>query len=105
MTTVTELMNALSAHCGGANGIDAVRLAGELGVSPRRLRKLISEARNDGMAVCGLPSTGYFVPATADELDRACAFLRGRAMHTLRALRRMRVLRATLAGQLMLRQG
>lgn len=105
MTTKTALINALAAHRGRARGIAAHRLARELGVSPRKLRKLISECRDDGLAICGQPSTGYFMAMTADELNAACAFLENRALHSMRVLARMRkVALPVVAGQLLLNQ-
>lgn len=105
MTTVTKLLNQLSHHQGRANGISADRLAEQLHMSPRQLRKRISEARENGFAICGKPSSGYFVPVTADELQETCEFLEHRAMHSLRKLSRMKkVALPTLLGQLMLNQ-
>lgn len=105
MTTQTSLLNALSAHQGRDNGICAKDLAARLGVPPRRLRRLISAAREDGIAICGKPESGYFVPTTPDELEETCAFLEHRALHSLRKLSRMkRVALPTLLGQLMLNQ-
>ena len=105
MSSVHQLLNALSAHQGRQNGIGARELAAQLGIPPRQLRKLISAAREDGIAICGKPSSGYFVPVTAEELQETCAFLEHRAMHSLRKLSRMkRVALPTLLGQLMLNQ-
>lgn len=105
MTTVTKLLNALAAHQGRDKGIAARELAVQLGVPPRRLRLLISAAREDGIAICGKPESGYFVPVTAEELQETCAFLEHRALHSLRKLSRMkRVSLPTLLGQLMLNQ-
>lgn len=105
MTTVNKLLNALSRHQGSAAGIGAKALAAELGVSPRKLRKLISAAREDGMAICGQPGTGYYVPVTPEELAQSCAFLEHRALHSLRLLSRMKhVSMPALLGQLKLNQ-
>ncbi|MBX3634724.1 MAG: HTH domain-containing protein [Rubrivivax sp.] len=106
MCTVTQLLQAMSRHQGAANGVSAATLATRLGVEPRQLRKLISAAREDGIAICGRPSTGYYMPATPQELQAACEFLRRRALHSLRALSRMqRVSLPVLCGQLLLNQG
>jgi biotin operon repressor len=106
MTTQTQLLNHLARHQGVANGIAADRLAALLGVPPRQLRKLISEAREDGIAICGKPSSGYFMPTTPQELQQTCDFLEHRAMHSLRKLSRMkRVALPVLMGQLLLKQG
>jgi hypothetical protein len=106
MSTVPALINALAPHQGADRGITARELAMQLAVRPRRLRKLISMARTDGIAICGTPSTGYYVPRTAEELDQACRFLQNRALHSLRLMSVMkRVALPTLLGQLLLAQG
>ncbi len=105
MTTVTKLLNVLSEHQGRERGISADRLAERLQMSPRMLRKRISEARENGFAICGKPSSGYFVPLTPEELQETCEFLEHRALHSLRKLSRMKkVALPTLLGQLMLNQ-
>lgn len=101
-----ELINALSQHLGRDKGITGDELARLLGVTPRQLRRQISWCRDQGFSICGHPSTGYYMPVTADELDEACAFLHARAMHSLKLLARMRrVAMPTLMGQLLLAQG
>jgi biotin operon repressor len=106
LASTTLLLNALARHQGAARGIRAEDLAARLGVNTRQLRKLISSAREDGIAICGRPKTGYFMPVTPDELAATCAFLQNRAMHSLRKLSRMRgVAMPVLMGQLLLAQG
>lgn len=106
MTTTTALLNALSRHQGRETGIAAKRLAEELHIPPRRLRKLISQAREEGIAICGKPASGYFMPVTPEELEETCKFLENRAFHSLRNLSRMRkVALPVLLGQLLLNQG
>lgn len=103
MSTMTALLNALSQHQGAANGIAAERLAQQLDVPPRRLRKLVSAAREDGIAICGRPATGYFMPVTPEELHETCRFLEHRALHSLRKLSRMkRVALPVLLGQILI---
>ena len=105
MTSQTAMLNALSKHQGRDKGISARLLALQLDIPPRRLRQLISQAREDGIAICGKPASGYFVPTTPEELQETCAFLQGRALHSLRKLSRMKqVSLPTLLGQLMLNQ-
>lgn len=106
MTTKTELLNTLSRHQGRDNGINARRLAELLNVPPRQLRRLISRCRDeDGVAICGHPSTGYYMACTPDELAESCAFLEHRALHSLRLLSRMKkVSLPELLGQLKLNQ-
>lgn len=104
MTTKTQLLNALSRHQGAANGIRAKALAEALGIPPRHLRRLVSRCRDeDGVAICGHPSTGYYMACTPAELALGCAFLEHRALHSLRLLSRMRnVSLPELVGQLKL---
>jgi predicted DNA-binding transcriptional regulator YafY len=106
MTDVACVLSLLQLHRGAERGICAARLAGALGIEPRQLRRLITRARDDGHAICGLPSTGYYLPSTPNELRSACAFLRSRAMRSLRSLSRMqRVAMPELLGQLALDLG
>ena len=62
----------------------AEALAALLCVTERQLRALISEAREQGVAICATPETGYYIATEPDEIERCCAFLRSRAMHSLR---------------------
>lgn len=104
--TKTDLLNALSSHLGRDHGISASALAAELSVPTRQLRLLISRCREeDGVAICGHPSTGYYMACTPDELAESCAFLEHRALHSLRLLSRMKkVSLPELVGQLKLNQ-
>ena len=106
MTTKTALINVMSQHHGREKGISARYLALYLSVTPRDLRKLISQCRyEDGAAICGHPSTGYFIATTADELDLCCKFLEHRALHSLQLLSKMKkVSMPALVGQLLLNQ-
>ena len=102
----TQLLNALARHQGAARGISAKDLARRLGVTERGLRKLVTDAREQGIAICGRPNTGYFMPTTPDELQATCKFLESRALHSLRSLSRMRgVALPVLMGQLLLNKG
>jgi len=105
MSSITRLLNALARHQGRERGIAAHALADALQVNERRLRRLVSAAREMGVPVCGTPESGYFIARTADELEETCAFLQHRALHSLRALSRMRrVSLPELLGQLKLNQ-
>lgn len=103
---VAALLTVLSRHQGQTNGIGALDLATYLGVSQRRLRRLISRARfDDGAAICGHPRTGYFMAVTPAELEMSCDFLRRRAIHSLQLLSRMtKTSMPDLVGQLKLNQ-
>lgn len=101
----TELLNVLAFHQGRDRGINAEHLAKIASVPERRLRTLISELREEGIAVCGTPETGYFLATSADELDESCQFLRHRAMRSLQLEARMRKISLPdLVGQLKLNQ-
>jgi predicted DNA-binding transcriptional regulator YafY len=78
-----DVMAALSRHIGAEKAIHADDLAELLGIDARKLREFISELREEGVAVCGHPSTGYYIAANAEELEETCQFLRSRAMHSL----------------------
>jgi biotin operon repressor len=101
-----ELLNVLSRYRGAANGIHVEKLARNTGHSARKLRKLISDLRKEGAAICGKPDTGYFMAETAQELDEFCIkFLEARAMHSLTLSSRLRKIPLpVLAGQLFLNQ-
>jgi len=73
----------LQLHIGKDHGITAAAIAVALGVNERQVRVMVTELREDGVAVCGHPASGYFVAATPEELEETCAFLRSRAMHSL----------------------
>lgn len=101
MATANQLLSTLAHHIGKGNGINVKRLADMLSSSPRHVRKLVSELRGTGHAVCGTPTDGYYIAATADELQHTCAFLRRRAMHSLiLESRLMKIPLADLIGQL-----
>ena len=107
-----DLINVLGvAHRGRDNGIHARHLAAKLGLEGehglRCLRKAISDLRETGIAIAGMPETGYFIAATAEELDEFCIkFLEGRAMHSLKLSSRLRrIPLQQLCGQLLLNQG
>lgn len=100
-----QLLGALAGHQGRSRGISARALAARLGITERALRRLISEAREQGVAICGRPESGYFIATTSEELQETCTFLENRAMHSLRALSRMRrISMPELLGQLKLNQ-
>jgi regulator of replication initiation timing len=108
--TAHAVLAALRRHIGEERGITAERLVTEITGEPERdpaaereLRDAIVELRNEGYHVCAHPSTGYFLAATPEELDRTCLFLYERAMTTLVQIARMkRVSLPDLRGQLRL---
>lgn len=95
------LQTLASAHKGRLNGIKAELLAQKIGMHARMLRTLISNLREQGVAVVGTPETGYYIAQTPDELNECCEFLRNRALHSLKMEARLRNLPLpTLLGQL-----
>lgn len=86
----SAVLTVLSRHLGRESGVHIAQLVSEITGSyeldpgaERRVRTLVSELREDGVAVCAHPNKGYFIAETADELELCCEFLRSRAMHSL----------------------
>lgn len=101
-----QMLNLLSHHQGREHGVSARDLAAISGLSPRRVRLFVSALRAEGIAICGTPATGYYIPVTPEELGESCAFLEHRALHSLRLLSRMKnVSLPDLLGQLRLTEG
>ena len=99
-----RLTTVLSRHIGKGRGIRVEALALQVGVMARQVRKLVSELRNDGVAICGTPTHGYYIAGSAEELEETCQFLRNRALHSLTLESRLRkVPLVDLIGQLHLR--
>lgn len=108
--TASLVLGILGGHIGAEHGINADQLARKCtGVdqrdpgAERLVRKLIQELRTEGFHICGTPDAGYFLAASAEELDRTCAFLYARAMTTLTQIARMKKVSVPdLRGQLKL---
>jgi len=96
------LINVMTTqHKGRKRGVRAAHLAAQTGISERSLRKLISDAREQGVAIVGTPDTGYYVAETVAEFEECCQFLRSRALHSLKLEARMRkITLPALLGQL-----
>lgn len=104
MATRDDLLRVLANHQGALNGVSVEVLAHTLDVPPRRVRSLVTEAREEGVAICGHPKEGYYIAVTAQELEETCQFLRARAMHSLMLEARLRKLPLPeLIGQLRLK--
>lgn len=102
--TATDLLVILSRHQGAAAGVRGQDLAAQLQVPERLVRRLVSELREQGIAICAHPANGYFVPVTPEELQQSCEFLEHRALKSLRLMSRMtNVALPTLLGQLALK--
>lgn len=103
MATMHDLVAVLQRHIGAGAGMSVEQLAFALFVTPREVRKLVSRAREEGIAICAHPKTGYYIASTAEDLERTCAFLRSRAMHSLVLEARLRKTSlAELLGQIKL---
>lgn len=99
------LIHTLSTqHQGRENGIHVDALVAKTNIAARTLRKLVSDARMEGIAICGKPESGYFIARTAEELEETVMFLRARWMRgaTIEARMRKTSLPALL-GQMYLR--
>jgi predicted DNA-binding transcriptional regulator YafY len=100
----TAVLDALQAHIGAAAASRARDLAAAAGLTERDVRHQVSALREEGIAICGHPSTGYFIAANAEELQITVEFLKARAMHSLRLASRLtKIPLVDLIGQLKLK--
>jgi biotin operon repressor len=105
MINTAELLNILAFHQGRQSGISAEKLAVVAGINVRQLRTLISSLREEGIATCATPETGYYLAVTPEELQESCKFLHDRAMSSLMLASRMqKISLPDLLGQLKLNQ-
>ena len=99
-----RLLKVLARHIGKGHGLGVAALALQVGVAQRQVRKFVTDLRQDGVAVCGTPTHGYYIAGTPEELEETCQFLRRRALHSLTLESRLRkVPLPDLIGQLHLR--
>jgi biotin operon repressor len=101
----TAVLNALNAgHHGAASGITAKALAEIAGVTARDVRHQVTALREEGIAICGHPKTGYFIAANAEELEITVEYLKARALHSLHLVSRLtKIPLPDLVGQLKLK--
>lgn len=85
----TAVLDALRSHIGAAAGVGVRELAAAAGVTEREVRHQVSALREEGIAVCGHPSTGYFIAANAEELEVTVEYLKNRALTSLRLASRL----------------
>ena len=83
------LLNVLAFHQGREHGINAHQLAQVAGLNERQVRALVSELREEGIAISATPATGYYMAVTPAELQESCKFLHDRAMRSLLLASRM----------------
>lgn len=89
--THDALLTVLAAsHTGAQNSISGAALAAQMGIKPRTVRALVLRLRENAIAVCGSPETGYFIAATPDELEATCKLLQAHGIHQLTVAARMR---------------
>lgn len=95
--TRDSVLKALQRHIGKENGIPATKLVQEIShetvceaAGTRLLRSVVSQLRDEGIAICAHPTIGYFIAQTSEELNMCCDFLRQRAMHSLKLESRLR---------------
>lgn len=90
MPTNNNILAVLSRHIGKGNGITVKTLVLAVGISARSIRHAISDLREEGHAICGTPTDGYYIAATPEELEHTCQFLHSRALHSLTLESRLR---------------
>jgi hypothetical protein len=106
-----QVLHALSRHIGSGNGVPVALLVMEITfeglrneADERRVRALVSELREEGVAICAHPSRGYYIAECPEDLLECCRFLRARAMHSLVLESRLRKIPLPeLLGQLRLK--
>jgi len=75
---------------GAANGKSVKTLCFELDTTERAVRNLVDELIDEGIPVCSHPAKGYWIAATQAEVDEAAEFIRGRALHGLSRVSKLR---------------
>jgi len=107
----STVLSVLARHIGRDNGATAEQLVREISgdavpgpswlALTRQLRETVVQLRLEGHHVCATPENGYFLAASADELDATCIFLHERAMTSLKQIAAMkRISLPDLRGQL-----
>lgn len=100
----TSVLSVLRSHIGVGRGITAKDLAAAAHMNEREVRAQVSALREEGVAVCGHPRTGYFIAETPAELETTVEYLTSRALHSLRLASRLtRIPLPDLIGQLKLK--
>ena len=76
---------------GAENAKPRARLAAELGLSDRKTRALIEEARGEGLLICNEQNgKGYYLAEDLDEVERTWRQMRSRAIATFKAAKHFR---------------
>lgn len=84
MATKHDLMAAMVYCTGKHKGISCKKLAQKMDIPERQVRLLVTECREDGVAICGNPSTGYYIAEGPQDVQETIEFLKDRAMHSLK---------------------
>lgn len=91
MQTHDRLLAVLSKdHIGRNNAVSGELLAAQMGCKVRTIRALVLKLRENAVAVCGRPETGYYIAETAEEVDATCKLLEAHGIHQLAVAARMR---------------
>jgi biotin operon repressor len=91
MPTHDRLLAVLSKdHIGLGKAISGEALAAQIGCKVRTIRALVLKLRENAVAVCGRPETGYYIAETAEEVDATCKLLEAHGLHQLAVAARMR---------------
>ena len=91
LPTHDQLLAILSKdHIGRDKAISGAALAARIGCKVRTIRALVLKLRENAVAVCGRPETGYYIAETAEEVDATCKLLEAHGIHQLAVAARMR---------------
>lgn len=89
--TPDNLLTILAnSHTGERNSVSGQELAAQLGIKARTVRALVLKLRENAVAVCGRPETGYFIAETSEEVETTCRLLESHGVHQLTVAARMR---------------
>lgn len=94
--TAETVLAALTRHIGRENGIQIETLVWEAAHKEptagrqRKAREIVAGLRCRGHHICAHPNDGYYIAATADELDATCEWLLSRSMKTLTQIAAMK---------------
>jgi hypothetical protein len=110
--TPQKVLAVLSRHIGKSNGIHINQLTAEvIGNAPatrhfgRQVRNAIASLRQQGSHICSSPAHGYYIAATAEELENTLNQFRSRIKaeaNIVKAMSRQPLLE--LAGQQQLKE-
>jgi biotin operon repressor len=89
--THDQLLAILSRdHIGRNNAVSGEALASRIGCKVRTIRSMVLKLRENAVAVCGRPETGYYIAESAEEVDATCKLLEAHGLHQLAVAARLR---------------